>query len=118
MEMQRLESIRHVALDMDGTLYRGSTLFDATPGFLARLRELDIGYSFLTNNCSKSVQDYLLHLGRLGIDASADQIYTSGLCTIDYLRREIPRCAAVVRTRDGQPLSGDAQRGLLHHRSR
>lgn len=91
MEMQRLESIRHVALDMDGTLYRGSTLFDFTPPFLDRLRELGIGYTFLTNNCSKSVQDYLLHLGRLGIDATEDQIYTSGLCAIDYLRREIPR---------------------------
>ena len=52
---RRLEKIRHVALDMDGTIYKGGTLFDATAPFLAALRELGIGYTFLTNNPSKSV---------------------------------------------------------------
>ncbi len=90
MNTQRLQSIRHVALDMDGTLYRGGTLFDFTPSFLHQLGELGIGHTFLTNNCSKSVHDYLLKLAGLGIDATTDQIYTSGRCTIDYLRRELP----------------------------
>lgn len=34
----RLSRIRHVALDMDGTLYLGSRLFPFTTGFLATLR--------------------------------------------------------------------------------
>jgi NagD protein len=87
--MPGLQEIRHVALDMDGTLYRGSTLFDFSIPFLDRLRELEIGYTFLTNNCSRSVQDYVLALQRRGIGASPDQVYTSGLCTIDHLRREM-----------------------------
>jgi NagD protein len=52
---------------------------------------MGIGYTFVTNNCSKSVQDYMLHLGRMGIDARPDQLYTSGRCTIDFLQREMPR---------------------------
>jgi len=86
-----LESIRHVALDMDGTIYRGGTLFDFTPAFLARLVSLGIGYTFLTNNSSKSVQAYRSHLERMGIEAGADRIYTSGLAAIDWMRREMPR---------------------------
>ena len=56
---ERLSRIRHVALDMDGTIYMGMTLFDYTRPFLRRLRELGITYSFLTNNPSTSIADYL-----------------------------------------------------------
>ncbi|NLX21091.1 MAG: HAD-IIA family hydrolase [Phycisphaerae bacterium] len=86
----RLARVRHLALDMDGTLYRGGTLFDFTLPFLARLDRLGIGYTFLTNNCSRSVRDYMAHLDRLGIAAKADQIYTSSLATLAYLRSGHP----------------------------
>ena len=46
--------IKHVALDMDGTIYMGSTLFPFTKKFLASLTENGIGYSFLTNKHKKS----------------------------------------------------------------
>jgi HAD superfamily hydrolase (TIGR01450 family) len=87
----RLASIRHLALDMDGTIYRGGTLFDFTHGFLARMRELGIGYTFLTNNSSKSHKDYLRHLASIGIEASEDQLYTSTLSTMDYMQSELPQ---------------------------
>ena len=32
--LERLSHIRHVALDMDGTIYMGQSLFDFTPPFL------------------------------------------------------------------------------------
>ena len=53
----RLRAIRHLALDMDGTIYRGGTLFPFTRCFLERMRGLGIGYTFLTNNPSKSSAD-------------------------------------------------------------
>ncbi|MBN1489294.1 MAG: HAD-IIA family hydrolase [Phycisphaerae bacterium] len=85
-----LKTIRHLALDMDGTIYKGGTLFDFTPAFLARMRALGVGCTFLTNNSSRSVRDYLAHLRHMGIDATTDEIYTSSLCTIDYLRLHRP----------------------------
>ncbi len=87
-----LRAIAHVALDMDGTIYKGGTLFPCTLPFLAQLRTLGIGYSFLTNNPSKSVPDYLAHLRRMGLSATRDELYTSAQATIDYLHR---RCPAV-----------------------
>ena len=74
---QRLARVRHVALDMDGTIYMGSKLFPWTHKFLADLESNGIGYSFLTNNPSKSVDDYLAALAAMGIEAGRERIYTT-----------------------------------------
>lgn len=88
--MKDLSRIRHVALDMDGTIYKGGTLFDFTRSFLALLTQLNIGYTFLTNNSSKSVADYVKHLGKMGVPASPQDIFTSTDSTVVYLRESFP----------------------------
>ena len=88
--LDRLRRIKHVALDMDGTIYKGNTLFSVTNPFLQSLASLGIGYTFLTNNPSKSVADYLAHLRRLGIQATEQQLYTSAQATIEYLHAHQP----------------------------
>ncbi len=87
---KRLRDIRHVALDMDGTIYSGDTLFKSTLPFLKLLGELGIGHTFLTNNSSKSAKDYLARLRQIGIGASPDELYTSTQATIEYLRQHLP----------------------------
>ena len=87
---RRLNRIRHVALDMDGTIYKGKTLFAVTDPFLELLGELGIGYTFLTNNPSRSVPDYVAHLRQMGIPATADQLYTSAQATIEFLQDKWP----------------------------
>ena len=87
---KRLRDIRHVALDMDGTIYSGGTLFESTRPFLALLDGLGIGHTFLTNNSSKSAKHYLAHLRKLGIVATADQLYTSTQATIEHLWQQMP----------------------------
>lgn len=83
--------IKHVALDMDGTIYLGATLFPFTKAFLASLDEMGIGYSFLTNNPTRSIDDYLAKLKRLGIEASPENMYTTAVATIDYLKSQMPQ---------------------------
>ena len=95
---ERLRRIRHVALDMDGTIYMGKSLFDCTKPFLASLREMGITYSFLTNNPSRSIDDYLRKLAALGIDASAEEMYTTSLAAIDYIIHTDRRPALLVVT--------------------
>lgn len=92
---QRLRHLRHLALDMDGTIYKGSTLFPFTKAFLASLTEMGIGYTFLTNNPSKSVKDYLARLKNLGIEADETQLYTSTQCTIEYIREQYPNAKRI-----------------------
>lgn len=88
--MERCRKIKHVALDMDGTIYMGSTLFPYTHKFLDTLTENGISYSFLTNNPTKSHKDYLIKLDKLGIKATDEQMYTSSLATIDYIKQHHP----------------------------
>lgn len=87
---ERLSKIRHLALDMDGTIYLGSTLFPYTLKFLADMKEAGIGYSFLTNNPSRSVADYLKKLEGLGIKADEENMYTTSLAAIDYIKTHYP----------------------------
>lgn len=92
---QNLERIRHLALDMDGTIYKGKLLFEATLPFLARLRKLGIGYTFLTNNTSLSKADYREKLRLLGIDADESDIETPADATIAHLREHFPEVQAL-----------------------
>lgn len=87
---ERLSKIKHLALDMDGTIYLGSTLFPYTLKFLADMKEAGIGYSFLTNNPSRSVADYLKKLEGLGIQADEENMYTTSLAAIDYIKTHYP----------------------------
>ena len=73
---------------MDGTIYKGATLFPQTLPFLEILRGLGIGYTFLTNNPSKSRSDYLAHLRRFGIAASAEQMFSTVQATVHHLRTQ------------------------------
>lgn len=83
-------AIKHVALDMDGTIYMGSTLFPFTIPFLKTLTDNGIGYSFLTNNPTKSRADYLKRLESLGIHATSDEMFTSAISTIEYIKTHHP----------------------------
>lgn len=87
---ERLAGIRHLALDMDGTIYMGSTLFPFTIEFLDSMSKAGIGYSFLTNNPSRSVADYLKKLAGMGIQADEDNMYTTSLAAIDYIKANYP----------------------------
>lgn len=89
-QMSRLAKLRHLALDMDGTLYLGKRLFPFTVGFLKNLDRAGVGYSFLTNNPTSSVADYLKKLDGMGIHATGDNMYTTSLAAIDYIKERYP----------------------------
>ena len=87
---EKLAKIKHVALDMDGTIYMGTHLFPFTIPFLEKLTSMGITYSFLTNNPSKSIDDYLLKLKKMGINATEEEIYNTTIATIDYIKAHYP----------------------------
>ncbi|MGM5631848.1 HAD-IIA family hydrolase [Apibacter raozihei] len=87
---EKIKKLKHVALDMDGTIYNGTTLFPYTISFLERLKKIGVSHSFLTNNPSRSISDYLKKLEKLGIPATEEEMYSSAVATIDYLKNEHP----------------------------
>ena len=87
---RRLAALKHIALDMDGTIYMGKTLFPFTEKVLKGFGDLGVGHSFLTNNPSSSVQAYIDKLHGMGIACTEENMYTTSLATIDYIRSHWP----------------------------
>lgn len=88
--LERLRELSGFLLDMDGTMYLGDQLFPFSIPFLERLRALDKRRLWLTNNCSKTPGDYVAKLGRMGIAAEEDDIFTSGHAAIAWLDARQP----------------------------
>lgn len=86
----KLRKIRHLALDMDGTIYMENNIFPFTLEVLDTMSANGIGYSFLTNNPTKSVEDYLAKLHRMGIKADSMNMYSTPVATIDYIHKHYP----------------------------
>lgn len=72
---------------MDGTLYLGNKLYDFTIKLLETIKNKGKRYVFVTNNSSKSVEDYVKKLAFLGITAKRDDFLTSSQATAYYLNK-------------------------------
>lgn len=75
---------------MDGTIYLGDELIEGSKEFLETLKDKGKRYIFLTNNSSKNKQSYVEKLNKLGIDASEEEVFTSGEATTMYLSKLKP----------------------------
>lgn len=83
--MERLKEIKLYLFDMDGTLYLGNQLYPFTKELLEMLRATGREYRFVTNNSSKSVEDYIKKLENMGIMAGYEDFVTSSQATAYYL---------------------------------
>ena len=72
-----LEDIECVFLDLDGTIYLGTDLIPGAIEFLGRCEARGIQRFFLSNNSSRSVQEYVTKLQQMGIAASDDEVLLS-----------------------------------------
>lgn len=72
--------------DMDGTIYEEEHVFDGTQQLLKYIKDIGGEYVFITNNSSKSVDDYVNKIMKLGIDGKYDNFFTSSQATISYIK--------------------------------
>ena len=77
-------------LDMDGTIYEEDMVFNGVLEFLSYIEHIGGKYVFITNNSSKSVDDYINKLVSLGIKCDIDNFYTATQATILYLQSQYP----------------------------
>lgn len=89
--MINLFIIQAVVLDMDGVLWRGEQVLEGAPIFLDWLRQREIPFALASNNGSRTPDDYVAKLERLGLGAVARRfIVNSGMVTVDYLKARYP----------------------------
>ena len=86
--MSSLKNKKLFLLDMDGTIYLDNDPFDGTLDFLSYVKKIGGRYIFLTNNSSKSVDEYIEKLKSLGIESTADDFLTSTDATVLYLKKK------------------------------
>jgi HAD superfamily hydrolase (TIGR01450 family) len=77
-------------LDMDGTIYMENRIFDGTLEFLSLIRARGGRYVFITNNSSKSVEDYLTKVRNMGIPAGEEDFFTSAQAAVQLLQSRFP----------------------------
>ncbi len=85
-----IQNIKLFLFDQDGTLYLGNRLYDFTVPMLERIKATGRRYMFMTNNSSKSVEDYIKKLDKMGIKAVREDFITSSQATAYYLKKYHP----------------------------
>ncbi|MEM2841804.1 MAG: HAD-IIA family hydrolase [Thermoproteota archaeon] len=82
-----LASKRFFFLDLDGCVYIGDELIKGSKEAIEYLRNYGKRVVFITNNATKAPEEYSTKLRNLGIDASTEDIITSGVATAKYILR-------------------------------
>jgi 4-nitrophenyl phosphatase len=81
-------NIKAIISDMDGVLWRGDVALPGARAFFDLLAERQLPYALATNNSSKTPDDYVQKLAKLGMpDVPARAIVTSGTATAAYLKK-------------------------------
>ena len=89
--MRAIEDIDLFLLDMDGTIYNEDVLIPGAKDFFSLLNKQGKKYVFMTNNSSKSKDQYLKKLHGFGIVASEKNISSSVNATIRYIEKHLPK---------------------------
>ena len=107
---QTLGTIRGVICDMDGVLWRGEAPLPGLHDFFALLNERDVNYVLVTNNSSKTPEQYVAKLAELGIESGPEHVLNSALAAADYLTTQALPGATVY------PIGGSGVREALRSR--
>jgi len=73
--------------DLDGTIYLGNKLFKGVPELIKILKSKEKKFFFLSNNSSKSTEDYLKKLNNFNLSITRENLILSQHPTIDYLKK-------------------------------
>ncbi len=84
--MADLGGKRLFLLDMDGTIYLSDRLFPGTKPFLEAVERTGGRCMYLTNNSSRSVDDYVARLRGMGLECARENFVTSVDALVFYLR--------------------------------
>ena len=95
--------------DLDGTVYLGDALLPTAGETLRILRTRGLRTIFVSNNPTHSRDDYAVKLTRLGVPTGIEDILTSSLVMVDFLKRRLPGARLFVVGEE--PLCAELRRG-------
>lgn len=80
--------VNQVIMDLDGCVYLGDHPINNSPKAIEKLRNRGIKIRFLTNNATKTRENYKDKLNKMGIFVESNDILTSGSATAIYLKKK------------------------------
>jgi len=83
----KLTGVKAVFLDLDGTIYLGGNLIEGALEFLSRCEEQGVKRYFLSNNSSRSVEQYVAKLNAMNIPCSAEDVLLSTHDLLSWLAK-------------------------------
>ena len=89
-DLSRLKDKKLFLFDMDGTIYMEGKLFGGVLELLEKIVKKGGRYVFITNNSSKSFDDYIEKLSRMGITCNEDNFFTSTQASCALLKDRFP----------------------------
>lgn len=84
---EKMSKVKLFLMDMDGTVYIGGNKIEGAFEALQFLKSKGVNICFLTNNSSRTQKQYVEKLAKMNEVYSEDEIFTSGLGTINYLNK-------------------------------
>lgn len=99
--MTRSRSIEALLLDMDGVLWRDTEPIGDLPSLFKTIADRGLQSVFVTNNATRSVQQYVKKFASFGVEVHQNQIVNSGLATALYLKQKHPEGGPVYAIGEG-----------------
>lgn len=82
--------ITHVALDMDGVLYRGESPLPGAIETLNTLRQRGVRVAFITNNASRHREELAAKVSSMGFHCATEEVWGSAYTTALYIKKHAP----------------------------
>lgn len=76
--------------DLDGTVYLSDTPIPGVPRAIQQLRDRGVPVLFLSNNPTKTPDEYVRKLTTMGIPVTAHDVLTSAVIMVDWLKQQSP----------------------------
>ena len=98
-KIQSLKDKEVFFIDLDGTIYIGNKIIDGALNFINQLYKKGKLHFFISNNSSKSKEDYMKKLKNYGINITKKEIILSNDGLIDFLKNNKIKDVFVIGTK-------------------
>jgi 4-nitrophenyl phosphatase len=88
--MSILQKYKNFCIDLDGVMWNGNNPIPGSSEAVKLLSALGKKVFFVTNNAALTKEDLLSKFQRLGIEADTNNLYTTGIALIKYLKLHLP----------------------------
>ena len=107
-------SVEALILDMDGVLWRDTEPIGDLPAIFRKIDHRGLKTIFVTNNATRSIDQYVDKLASFGVEVAPGQIINSGLATAIYLQKKYPSGGPVFILGEGGLYATLGEYGFQH----